>query len=484
MRGILMNFLVTTSEDEKFDTGSLADESLDGAGLSLREAVALAATTNGPDTIRFDAAVTTIDLTDIFLTIDSDVIINGDRDGDGVADVTVTSAWESLPVMRVAEGTNVVLESLILTGGTGRLAGGVPGREGARGASGFQDNENDGRATGGNGGSGTDGSGIGRFARGGDGGNGGNAVIEFLDFDFSATGFGGNGGNGGDGGIGADGGAGGKGGSVFDFSSSSFIPREVEGGGGVGGNGGFGGGRGGDAGVSGFPGADDFFFEEFLSSNPGNGGDAVGGIWNQGTLTLRRVEIYGTQAFGGDAGNFTEGDLGFFTADGFVPGQGGDAAGGIWADPGSVLFIEDSAFSETGTGVRPGNTVAGGLNTRSIEFPGRDPDSFGSAFGVTNGALSGGTALVGNTEATDQVSAPGNQPITDQIAYLYAAPALTAVEGGVLTAFVHRLGDISSAIDVSLHQAGMDFAHSSFNHLAVVHGSVGGTEFSVTAPLH
>ena len=457
-----MIFTVTTNQDERFDGGTLADESVDGLGLSLREAVALAATIDGTDTIRFDASVGTIDLDAIFLTLDSDLLINGDTDGDGQADVTLRSDWESLPVLRIAEGTTVVLESLILTGGTGRLPGGTAGADGRNGAVAFQDTADDTFLVGEPGEDGQDGTGTGTGARGGDGGDGGTAFVDFIERDLGVTAQGGNGGAGGNGGLGADGGAGGDGGDADDFAViSNFEPILGEGFGGDGGDGGFGGGRGGDAGVSGFPG-NISTFSEYTSGDAGHGGDAVGGIWNEGTLTLRRTEIFGTTALGGDAGNFGDGGEGPFipTADG-QPGAGGDAAGGVFSDPGAVLVIEDSAFSETGTGPRAGNTVAGGLDTRSVEFPGRDPDTFGTAYGITNGDISGGTAVVGDPGAALQAASSGSGQVTDQIAYLYTAADLALSEGDTALFLVNRLGDISQAVTVNWsidRAAGEDFA--------------------------
>lgn len=88
--GILANpsqaadYLVSTTSDEPYDSGSLLDEMIDGGGLSLREAIALA---NGPegdddgDTIAFDPVVFLLAAPTITLgaelVVGDDVVING-----------------------------------------------------------------------------------------------------------------------------------------------------------------------------------------------------------------------------------------------------------------------------------------------------------------------------------------------------------------------------------------------------------------------
>lgn len=79
----------------------IVDQSGDGAtaeaaGTTLREAIAEADASSGPDTIQFDptvfsgGAANTVFLEQGVLVIDSDVTINGDIDGDDIADITVS----------------------------------------------------------------------------------------------------------------------------------------------------------------------------------------------------------------------------------------------------------------------------------------------------------------------------------------------------------------------------------------------------------
>ena len=103
----MADFEVTTFDDETFNGGSLAEETADGGGLSLREAIALANDDAEADTITFDLdpGDTTLRLTEgtlvitNALTIDGAgaVTITGDVDGNdtvvnGVTDLATTDA--------------------------------------------------------------------------------------------------------------------------------------------------------------------------------------------------------------------------------------------------------------------------------------------------------------------------------------------------------------------------------------------------------
>ncbi|MCP4304144.1 MAG: hypothetical protein GY788_04515, partial [bacterium] len=126
--------VVTTLLDMGDDltvTGDLAAETADGDGLSLREALLLA---NGADldddptnhaTISFDASLTggvtpgdddgVVTLTGGQLEISSDVVINGDTNGDDKADITVNAGGGSR-VFNVTDGTST-LDALTITQG-------------------------------------------------------------------------------------------------------------------------------------------------------------------------------------------------------------------------------------------------------------------------------------------------------------------------------------------------------------------------------
>ncbi len=133
---------------------SLADNTMGTDGvLTLREALAYAATTPGADTITFDAGLAggVITLADQLL-VDSDVTIDGDLNDDGAPDITLdanadgdgdaTTAlgqagpdFQARRVMDITDERIVTLEGLILTGGAttanGEVGGGIRGGEGS-----------------------------------------------------------------------------------------------------------------------------------------------------------------------------------------------------------------------------------------------------------------------------------------------------------------------------------------------------------------
>jgi hypothetical protein len=111
----MANYIVTTLADEN-DAGATS-ASPGGAGLSLREALALANSTAAADTITFAASLAgqTLTLSQGELVIASDVTIDGDVDGDDKADITI-DANQASRVVDVAAGA-VEIASLTLTGG-------------------------------------------------------------------------------------------------------------------------------------------------------------------------------------------------------------------------------------------------------------------------------------------------------------------------------------------------------------------------------
>ena len=123
-------FTVTTLADEgfSFPGGTLASETNDGEGLSLREAISLVNATGGSGTanlIVFDPTLAggTITLTDgidalnrqLVIGLDTIVKIDGDTDGDEAADITISAADFSR-VFSV-NGADLRLDSLTITGG-------------------------------------------------------------------------------------------------------------------------------------------------------------------------------------------------------------------------------------------------------------------------------------------------------------------------------------------------------------------------------
>ncbi|MEM6623817.1 MAG: choice-of-anchor Q domain-containing protein [Pseudomonadota bacterium] len=103
---------VTTLDDEAYDGGITSAEQTDGSGLSLREAIALANSSNLPTTITFaqDLSGGTLYLSQgSDLDIRQEMTIDGDLDNDGTADITIdadSSAVANDAASRVFEITN------------------------------------------------------------------------------------------------------------------------------------------------------------------------------------------------------------------------------------------------------------------------------------------------------------------------------------------------------------------------------------------
>jgi FG-GAP-like repeat len=126
-------FVVTTLADESYDGGTLAQETADGSGLSLREALALAnqdPTTK--DTITFDPSLIggsthgvndgVLLLTNGQLIVDGNVAIEGDINGDTTPDITIDGQGASRDFDVL--GGNVTLDGLTITGGDAHVHGG------------------------------------------------------------------------------------------------------------------------------------------------------------------------------------------------------------------------------------------------------------------------------------------------------------------------------------------------------------------------
>ena len=136
-RQLLATFSVSTHVDELFDGGTLAEETNDGDGLSLREAIGLANTDSAMDLVEFDVSLSgsTISLASPRMTISEDLTIDGDIDNDGQSDITIDGA-QSTGVTRqhfdVTAGTTT-LDGLNLTRGRGQGSnnGGIDVRAGA-----------------------------------------------------------------------------------------------------------------------------------------------------------------------------------------------------------------------------------------------------------------------------------------------------------------------------------------------------------------
>ncbi len=120
----MTTYIVTTADDEAFDNDG--NDATDGNGLSLREALGLANADSAEDTITFDldqgtagAQGGTIDLTGgAGLTISQNITIDGDVDGDDVADVTIDGDGFADRLIHINNGAAVTLNSLTLANAT------------------------------------------------------------------------------------------------------------------------------------------------------------------------------------------------------------------------------------------------------------------------------------------------------------------------------------------------------------------------------
>ena len=118
-------YTVTTLDDETAATTDLATETADGAGLSLREAIAIANAAGGSHTIEFDSGLAGGALTLIngVLSTTADITIDGDTNGDDAADITIDG--NDATRILYNDGGAMVLSSLVLTEGSHLNTGGA-----------------------------------------------------------------------------------------------------------------------------------------------------------------------------------------------------------------------------------------------------------------------------------------------------------------------------------------------------------------------
>lgn len=450
------DYLVGTGDRLVVTTGQ--DGFLDDGKLGLREALYLAEITPGVQTIVFDASVTTVQLENLWASqglevpfyadITSDVTINGDTNGDGQADVTIRGLGNG-NVLTVQAGVTATLESLVITGGRPidttdlpRIPAndGVSGNQGSVEADALADRDG---GFGGNGGRGHNGYGTNKGTKtepgdggtggfGGDGGDGGT--------DYNANKGFSRGGDGGDGGWGGTGGQGGRG-------EGYFFRMEYNG---TSGDGGFGG-NGGDANPNGYS----------YGGRAGHGGAASGAIWNQGDLTLTRVEIFDNTARGGDSG--MNRDVWYTGAS-----SGGDGVGAILNTSGAVLRLRDTAFTSTGLGDREGNAGHGGAYRG--DYAGyQGPDGYTgpdwadgedgrSASVVIGGTVIADTPIVAQPATGDMVTHlpdAGTLDLAQGLVYLHV-PRTQITSGEGLTLHVNRMGALEGDVTVTWRIAGDD----------------------------
>jgi Ca2+-binding RTX toxin-like protein len=137
----MATFVVSTLADEN-DSGTLAAAS-GGTGLSLREAVRLANANPDADRIVFEPGLAgqTIRLTSGVLTLASAITIDGDLDGDGVADITISgdktgngASADDTRIFNIGSDATAVLDGLVLTGGYSKITTGTAGAVFSEGA--------------------------------------------------------------------------------------------------------------------------------------------------------------------------------------------------------------------------------------------------------------------------------------------------------------------------------------------------------------
>ncbi len=289
---------------------------------SLREAIALAERNVGTDTITFEEGINAVYIDannpDVFTIANQKVIINGDTNGDGIADVTISGSDASAHFV-VKDTAKLTLQALNLEDGyndqrTTNSTAGV-GLDGADGASAF-----------------------------GSIYNAGELVLDRVSFDDN-TAYGEDGQIGGYGGIGSKGRDGSDG---RDAAGTIFNPIKAL----DGGNGGTGG--------TGKTGRDG-----------GEGGDAAV-ILNYGDLTWK------DSGFGADnlsmAGEGGQGGLGGY---GGYGGDGGDGGDGLFAISGAKDGGDGGDGGTGGLGGTGGNggiTSSGILNFGDVEFATRYVD--------------------------------------------------------------------------------------------------------------
>ncbi|MDN6860110.1 Ig-like domain-containing protein [Pseudomonas sp. CAN2814] len=298
---------VTTNNDSGADLtfgANQAADLADGGGLSLREAINWAASSG--DTITFSSAMT-VGLTSQ-LVINKSLIIDGDINNDGVADVTLDANYHSR-VLQVQASSNVTLDGLVITRGLVSGDGSDAG-SGLAAANAF-------------------------------GGGIWNAgTLTLLNTSVTANAAAGGGGGGGN--FSYDGGGGGGGGAL---------------GGGIGG-------RGGESGVSDNPGTSGSVNQGGRggadSGFPGMGGQGGTGVGGAGGSYLG----YSTGGSGGTAtnGSISIGGGGGGLGTDATGGAGGSAAGGIYnAVGGTINVIGNSVISNNlGAGGGGGGGGAGG----------------------------------------------------------------------------------------------------------------------------
>ncbi|SEL11926.1 hypothetical protein SAMN05444413_10614 [Roseivivax marinus] len=404
-------FTVTSGADTSDDT--------DGV-LTLREAIAEADAAAGPDTILFDPGITNVTLAGT-LTLSTEITVDGDINGDGLSDVTISAANSSMHFM-VTEDGDATLRNLVLTDGRSTGFGSASPGDIAQAASilnlgsleiarvAIQESDAFGKP-------GADGSNGGNGLNGTDGASGRNFIV----FPPQTATAGADGTDGGVGGLGATGGTGGDAATVVNAGDLSIVDSAFGPGldirGGVGGDGGDGGagGRGGD----------------------GGDGGRLGGI---------------IVAAGGDGGDGGAGGRGG------TAGTGGSVSAGVWTEGGEIAVTGAVAFGDANAILTRGNPGTrgdggdGGLGgtggTGGVGTSGSD------GFDAFNGPL-GSSGFFGQVQSFFANATPDNDTVVDTVVYANAY-ADAVVEGDTLRFSVVRIGSTDTNFTVDYAITGID----------------------------
>ncbi|MWV14334.1 DUF4347 domain-containing protein, partial [Pseudomonas sp. R-28-1W-6] len=363
---LTVNTNLDSGSDSSF-AGSLATDTSDGGGLSLREALHWAAASG--DTIKFSSGMT-VTMAAGELVLNKSVTIDGDNDDNGTADVTIDANYQSR-VLSVVSGQTVTLDGLILTHGLQVSNGSDAGNGIAAGAAfgggifnaGILTLKNvtvtaNAAAAGGGGGGNIyfdgGGGGGGGAIGGGFGGNGGQSGV------YNNPGTAGTTNQGGRGGSAAGYPAmGGQGGSSIGGQGGVFSGYSYGGMGGTANNGSIS--IGGGGGGLGF------------DSTGGAGGHAVGGIYNASTGTINVIGsslISNNLGAGGGGGG--GGGGGAYNQNG---GTGGRGVGAVW-NKGTFNITASNFSAMTGNA---GGSGSGGQEL-GAGFPGTTPSAVNTIY--------------------------------------------------------------------------------------------------------
>ncbi|GAD63489.1 Ig-like domain-containing protein [Aquipseudomonas alcaligenes] len=441
-----------------------------GAG-TLRNAIASAL---GGDTITFQSSMT-VGLASGQLLLNKNLIIDGDLDNNGTADVTIDANHTSR-VFNMTAG-NVTLDGLVITKGLvsgdggsyngliggDALGGGISVTGGVLTLRNSAITANKAAGGGGNGGGSNQGLGVYGYGGGGGGGfagvgGGHGGAYRQSGGGTNITGSAGSGGTGGIGGYNSYAAQAGKGGSSVGGAGGTGVPGLATGGNGgragsaatgyiggggagVGASGGPGGGRGGNA-VGGMyigTGATVYMSSTSITNNLGaggggggssytnpaaNGGVGVGGIWNRGTLRYESSTVTSSNNYGGGGnggGNQNGQPAG-------SPGSGGNSGNETFVTNGGTTDPAWTSNAAPTIGNLNGDSVAWGNVGNTVRL---DVGSNASLADAERGALNGGN---GDWSGASLVIQRAGTAVSSDVLGFDTAGALFTVSGSNLQA--------------------------------------------------